>query len=114
MSVFWLIPPMVLGGTAAAAGSALINATGNLGGGVGPSVMGWLRDVTGAYTGGLLVLAGALIAEAALVVTLKLPARLPNYPISQLPDLTAAHMSASTRTPSLKPRWRVSSVRSPG
>jgi MFS transporter, ACS family, tartrate transporter len=73
MSVFWSIPPMVLGGTAAAAGIALINAVGNLGGGVGPSVMGWLRDLTGAYSGGLLVLAGALIAEAALVVTLKVP-----------------------------------------
>jgi ACS family tartrate transporter-like MFS transporter len=73
MSVFWSIPPMVLGGTAAAAGIALINAVGNLGGGVGPSVMGWLRDLTGAYSGGLLVLAGALIAEASLVVTLKVP-----------------------------------------
>jgi ACS family tartrate transporter-like MFS transporter len=73
MSVFWSIPPMVLAGTAAAAGIALINAIGNLGGGVGPSVMGWLRDATGAYTGGLLVLAGALILEAALVLTLKLP-----------------------------------------
>jgi ACS family tartrate transporter-like MFS transporter len=73
MSVFWSIPPMVLGGTAAAAGIALINAVGNLGGGVGPSVMGWLRDLTGAYSGGLLVLAAALVAEAALVVTLKVP-----------------------------------------
>jgi len=73
MSVFWSIPPMVLGGTAAAAGIALINAIGNLGGGVGPSVMGWLRDLTGAYTGGLLVLAGALVLEAALVMTLKVP-----------------------------------------
>jgi ACS family tartrate transporter-like MFS transporter len=73
MSVFWSIPPMVLAGTAAAAGIALINAIGNLGGGVGPSVMGWLRDATGAYTGGLLVLATALILEAALVLTLKLP-----------------------------------------
>jgi ACS family tartrate transporter-like MFS transporter len=77
MSVFWSIPPMVLGGTAAAAGIALINAVGNLGGGVGPSVMGWLRDLTGAYSGGLLVLATALVVEAALVVTLKVPTRFP-------------------------------------
>jgi ACS family tartrate transporter-like MFS transporter len=77
MSVFWSIPPMVLGGTAAAAGIALINAVGNLGGGVGPSVMGWLRDLTGAYQGGLIVLACALILEAALVVTIRLPAQAP-------------------------------------
>ena len=64
---------MILAGTAAAAGIALINAIGNLGGAVGPSVMGWLRDATGAYTGGLLVLAGALVLEAILVMALKLP-----------------------------------------
>jgi ACS family tartrate transporter-like MFS transporter len=74
MSVFWAIPPMLLAGTAAAAGIALINAIGNLGGFVGPSVMGALRQWTGAYTGGLLVLASALVIEAVLVVTIKLPA----------------------------------------
>jgi MFS transporter, ACS family, tartrate transporter len=75
MSVFWTMPPMLLGGTAAAAGIALINAIGNLGGFFGPSMMGWLRDVTGGYSGGLLVLAGALILEAILVASLKLPAQ---------------------------------------
>jgi len=73
MSVFWAIPPMLLAGTAAAAGIALINAIGNLGGFVGPSVMGALRQSTGAYTGGLLVLAGAVAAEAVLVVSIRLP-----------------------------------------
>jgi ACS family tartrate transporter-like MFS transporter len=72
MSVFWSIPPMVLGGTAAAAGIALINALGNLGGFVGPWVMGWLRDLTGGYAGGLWVLAGALVVEAMLVLTVRL------------------------------------------
>jgi ACS family tartrate transporter-like MFS transporter len=84
MSVFWAIPPMLLAGTAAAAGIALINAVGNLGGFVGPSVMGALHDKTGAFTGGLLVLAAALVIEAGLVVSLKLPAS------SQAPDLTVA------------------------
>jgi ACS family tartrate transporter-like MFS transporter len=71
--VFWAIPPMFLGGTAAAAGIALINSVGNLGGFVGPTAMGWLRGVTGSYSAGLLVLAGALVFEAALVLTLRLP-----------------------------------------
>ncbi|MGH9308213.1 MAG: MFS transporter [Vicinamibacterales bacterium] len=73
MSVFWAIPPMFLGGTAAAAGIGLINAIGNLGGFFGPSIMGWLRDATGGYTGGLLVLASALAIEAILVMTIRLP-----------------------------------------
>ena len=73
MSVFWSIPPIVLGGTAAAAGIALINSIGNLGGFVGPSVMGWLRQETGGYAGGMLVLATGLIVAAGLVMTIKLP-----------------------------------------
>ncbi len=73
MSVFWTMPPMLLGGAAAAAGIALINAIGNLGGFFGPTIMGSLRDVTGGYSGGLLVLAGALIIEAILVSILRLP-----------------------------------------
>jgi ACS family tartrate transporter-like MFS transporter len=77
MSVFWAIPPMLLGGTGAAAGIGLINAIGNLGGFFGPTMMGWLRDVTGGYTGGLLVLTAALIIEAALVLSLRLPAPRP-------------------------------------
>lgn len=71
--VFWAIPPIFLGGTAAAAGIALINSVGNLGGFVGPTVMGWLRGSSGTYASGLLVLASALILEAVLVVSLKLP-----------------------------------------
>ena len=49
VSVFWAIPPIFLGGTAAAAGIGLINAIGNLGGALGPTIIGWLRDLTGAY-----------------------------------------------------------------
>ncbi len=77
ISVFWAIPPIFLGGTGAAAGIALINSLGNLGGWAGPSVIGWLRDVTGGYTGGLLVLAAVLVAEALVVISLRLPAHKP-------------------------------------
>ena len=73
VGVFWAMPPMFLGGTAAAAGIALINAIGNLGGFVGPAIIGALHDRTGGYTGGLLVLAAALVIEAILVVALRLP-----------------------------------------
>jgi MFS transporter, ACS family, tartrate transporter len=98
MSVFWAMPPLLLGGAAAAAGIGLINAVGNLGGFFGPSIMGTLRDVTGGYTGGLLVLAAALVTEALLVVSLRLPAeakasvpeapRVPRGRVSARPDPT--------------------------
>jgi ACS family tartrate transporter-like MFS transporter len=75
--VFWAIPPIFLGGTAAAACIGLINAIGNLGGWVGPSLMGMLREATGTYSRGLLVLAGALVIEAIIVSSLRLPKRDP-------------------------------------
>ena len=73
--VFWAIPPIFLGGTAAAGCIGLINALGNLGGYVGPSVMGALRQASGTYSQGLLVLALALVVETAIVVSLRLPKR---------------------------------------
>jgi MFS transporter, ACS family, tartrate transporter len=75
LGVFWAIPPMVLGGSAAAAGIASINAVGNLGGYFGPDLMGHLRDASSGYTIGLLVLATGLVLEAILVMTLRLPER---------------------------------------
>ena len=72
-AVFWAMPPQILGGTAAAAGIALINSIGNLGGFVGPAIIGVIHDATRSYSGGLLVLTGALIAEALLVLALRLP-----------------------------------------
>lgn len=71
--VFWAIPPHILTGAAAAAGIALINSIGNLGGFVGPTLIGALYDATGGYTGGLLALTLALIVETALVLTLRVP-----------------------------------------
>jgi ACS family tartrate transporter-like MFS transporter len=73
LSVFWAIPPMFLGGTAAAASIALINSIGNLGGSVGPAVMGWLRTGRTDYTAGLLALAGALVLQALLIMALRIP-----------------------------------------
>jgi ACS family tartrate transporter-like MFS transporter len=70
---FWTLPPLFLGGTAAAAGIAVINSIGNLGGYLGPWAMGTLRDLTHSHTGGLLLLAGALVLQAALVASLRLP-----------------------------------------
>jgi len=70
---FWTIPPLFLGGTAAAAGIALINSIGNLGGQLGPWLVGSLRDLTHSHAGGLLLLSGLLVLQAALVMSLRLP-----------------------------------------
>jgi len=54
---FWAMPTMILTGAAAASGIAFINAFGNIGGAVGPALVGWLKDLTGSYAGGLYGLA---------------------------------------------------------
>ena len=43
-SPFWTMPSEFLTGTAAAGGIAMINSIGNLGGFVGPFVVGWIKD----------------------------------------------------------------------
>ena len=53
LATFWTIPPLFLGGTAAAGAFALINSFGNLSGFFGPAMMGWLRQATGDYKAGL-------------------------------------------------------------
>jgi ACS family tartrate transporter-like MFS transporter len=66
--VFWTLPSAVLAGTAAAGGIALINSVGNLGGYVGPVVVGRLRDATGAYSAGLYMIAAAMSVAGVLVL----------------------------------------------
>ncbi|MGD0102985.1 MAG: MFS transporter [Rhodopila sp.] len=66
---FWTLPTAMLSGTAAAGGIALINAVGNLGGFLGPYMMGAIKDATGSFSIGLLSIAtGALVASIVLVV----------------------------------------------
>jgi MFS transporter, ACS family, tartrate transporter len=70
LPVFWTLPTAFLSGAAAAAGIAVINSVGNLAGFAGPFAMGWIKDHTGSYTGGLLLLAGLGIVAMGIVLTL--------------------------------------------
>jgi MFS transporter, ACS family, tartrate transporter len=77
---FWSMPSMLLTGTAAAAGIAWINSIGNVGGAIGPAIVGWIKDMTGSYAGGLYGLAAftavsALVAAFALHIPRQVPLR---------------------------------------
>jgi D-galactonate transporter len=65
---FWQMPTLLLSGTAAAGGIALINSIGNLSGWVGPFVVGWLKDITGKTSAGLYVVAGLEVLAAVLIL----------------------------------------------
>lgn len=69
--VFWTLPAAVLTGTAAAGGIALVNSIGNVAGYVGPFLMGYLKDATGGYSAGLLVLAASMVAAGLVTLTLR-------------------------------------------
>jgi nitrate/nitrite transporter NarK len=64
--VFWTMPAALLSGTAAAAGIALVNSIGNLGGFVGPYLVGLVKDATGSTDGGLIALAVILLGGSVL------------------------------------------------
>lgn len=72
--IFWTLPGSFLTGSAAAAGIAFINAFGNLGGFIGPYVIGLIKDQTGSFTLGIVAtsLPLALSVVAALVLAKRL------------------------------------------
>ncbi|BBQ00362.1 MFS transporter [Burkholderia sp. SFA1] len=82
----WTMPTMFLSGAAAATGIATINSIGNLGGFAGPAMIGWVKDQTGSYAGGLYFVAGLLVLSAVLTLLL---ARTQKAPVT--PGNAAAH-----------------------
>ena len=71
---FWAMPSLFLTGSASAAGIAWINSIGNLGGSIGPSIVGRLRDATGGFAAGFYsLLAFALLAAVVAALGLHMP-----------------------------------------
>jgi sugar phosphate permease len=65
---FWAVPTAFLSESAAAASIGLINSLGNLGGFVGPLMMGYLVNRTHSFTAGLLYLVGSLCLSGTLML----------------------------------------------
>jgi MFS family permease len=74
--LFWSLPTAFLGGSAAAAGIALINSLGNLAGFVSPYLVGWLRDVTHSTHSGMVMMAGSMLLGS--ILTWLVPAAMVN------------------------------------
>lgn len=80
LPTFWTLPTALLTGTAAAGGIALINAIGNVGGFVGPYLVGWIKDnalamkivgdQAGANALSIAVIGGFMIAAGLLALVL--------------------------------------------
>jgi len=70
LSPFWALPGEFLTGFSAASGIALINSFGNLGGFVGPYVVGFIRQRTGSLYAGLAFAGVSMLVSASLMLFL--------------------------------------------
>jgi ACS family tartrate transporter-like MFS transporter len=73
MGPFWAFSTTAIAGTSAAAGIAVINSVGSLGGWIGPSVIGLVRNYTGGFRGGLLCAAVALGLSGGIALLVRIP-----------------------------------------
>lgn len=91
---FWPLPSEFLCGTGAAAGIALVNSIGGLGGFIGPYVLGWLKDATGSYDAGIYFLAcSALVSASIAYFTVHRPARNPGIAVPRTTAIRAENLA---------------------
>ncbi len=80
LAPFWALPTSFLSGTAAAGGIAFINSLGNLGGFVGPNLIGQIKQARGSFSDALLILAGVLVVGGVLALRVRHDAALEKLP----------------------------------
>jgi MFS transporter, ACS family, tartrate transporter len=68
---FWSVSTSLLRGAAAAGGIALVNSLGQVGGLVGPAMIGRIKDATGDTRAGFLVLAALALVQATLFLSFR-------------------------------------------
>ena len=67
---FWSLPSLFLTGPAAAGSIGLINSIGNLGGFLGPTVLGTVQKYTGSFVGGIYYLCASMAICAAIIAAI--------------------------------------------
>ena len=70
LPAFWSLPNLFLAESAAAGSIGFINSVGNLGGFIGPWVLGRIDRLTGSYRGGLTILAVSIALAATIILVL--------------------------------------------
>ncbi|MDQ6859547.1 MAG: LPXTG cell wall anchor domain-containing protein, partial [Verrucomicrobiota bacterium] len=68
---FWSMPSRFLSGAAAAAGTAMVVTIANVGGFVGPTLIGYFKARTGTHQSAFLLLGGFAVISAALSLRLR-------------------------------------------
>jgi MFS transporter, ACS family, tartrate transporter len=70
---FWTLATSTMSGVGAAAGIALVNSVGNIGGFVGPTIIGFIREATHSFSAGLVAVGAVLAAGGLLVLAVNQP-----------------------------------------
>jgi ACS family tartrate transporter-like MFS transporter len=70
LPAFWALPSLLLTQSAAAASIGLINSCGNIGGYVGPSVLGVVKDQLKVYSYGLWFLAASMVISVGIILAI--------------------------------------------
>ena len=97
LPAFWSMPSLFLTEAAAAGSIGLINSVGNLGGFLGPYVLGKVEVLTGSFEGGLFFLVACMTVSAVTVVRLGLGYSPTASPAARLSDDPAAIGSSRSR-----------------
>lgn len=85
--VFWTLAPNFLTGPSAAVGIAFINSVAALGAFVAPWLLGLIKDATGSFSYGLLMLAGIVAVGSFLVLSIKHDMALEHAPEQSIADM---------------------------
>jgi len=80
LPAFWSLPSLFLTEAAAAGSIGLINSVGNLGGFLGPFVIGGVEKLTGSFQGGITFLATSMVISATILLSLGLGHRIEKPP----------------------------------
>jgi len=70
LPAFWALPSLFLTEAAAAGSIGLINSVGNLGGFLGPYLLGRVQTVTGSFVGGIYYLCASMVVSATIIFLL--------------------------------------------
>jgi MFS transporter, ACS family, tartrate transporter len=88
--IFWTIPPSLLKSGQLAAGIAAVNSLGALGGFIGPTLFGYVKDYTGSDPAGLMIAGATALVGSLIVLTLKIRRETPVRTTSSDPAIAIA------------------------
>jgi ACS family tartrate transporter-like MFS transporter len=71
LAPYWCLPPMMFRGAAMAVAIGLVNSIGNLGGFLGPNIIGVAKTLTGGTTGAFMVLAVIAVFSVTSLLALR-------------------------------------------